>query len=151
MQAHTLWDTIRNSIEDPALTMYLVLDEAHRGMGNVTAQALNERTTLVKRLINGERGVPGIPVVLGISATVERFNQAMAGAKGRDTLASVEVDPVRVRESGLLKDTLLLDVPDEAGQFETQLLRRGTEKLREATEEWARYATSQGGGRGWSP
>jgi type III restriction enzyme len=151
MQAHTLWDTIRNSIEDPALTMYLVLDEAHRGMGNVTAQALNERTTLVKRLINGERGVPGIPVVLGISATVERFNQAMAGAKGRDTLASVEVDPVRVRESGLLKDTLLLDVPDEAGQFETQLLRRGTEKLRDATEEWARYAASQGGGEGVVP
>lgn len=146
MQAHTLWDTIRNSIEDPSLTVYLVLDEAHRGMGRVTTQAVNERTTLVRRLINGEKGVPGIPVVLGISATAERFNQAMAGAQGRDTLSPVEVDPERVRESGLLKDTLLLDIPNEAGKFETQLLRRGTEKLREATEEWARYTASQGTG-----
>jgi type III restriction enzyme len=32
-QAFTIWDTIRNTIEDPALTLYLVLDEAHRGMG----------------------------------------------------------------------------------------------------------------------
>jgi len=31
-------------------------------------------------------------VVLGISATVERFNKAMEGAKGRITLPSVEVD-----------------------------------------------------------
>lgn len=151
MQAHTLWDTIRNSIEDPSLTVYLVLDEAHRGMGKVSTQSANERTTLVKRLINGEKGVPGIPVVLGISATAERFNQAMAGAKGRVTLESVEVDPERVRESGLLKDTLLLDIPDEKGQFETQLLRRGTEKLREATEEWARYAESQGEGERVTP
>ena len=28
----TIWDTIQNTIDDPALTLYLVLDEAHRGM-----------------------------------------------------------------------------------------------------------------------
>lgn len=28
----TIWDTIQNTIVDPALTLYLVLDEAHRGM-----------------------------------------------------------------------------------------------------------------------
>jgi type III restriction enzyme len=33
LRSHTIWDTIRNTIEDPALTLYLVLDEAHRGMG----------------------------------------------------------------------------------------------------------------------
>jgi len=75
----------------------LALDEAHRGMGKPSAAAQSERTTLVKRLINGEKGVPGIPVVLGISATVERFNKAMEGAKGRITLPSVEVDPMRVQ------------------------------------------------------
>lgn len=146
MQAHTLWDTIRNSIEDPSLTVYLVLDEAHRGMGNVNAQTLNERSTLVRRLINGEQGVPGIPVVLGISATAERFNKAMEGAQGRATLPSVEVDPERVRESGLLKDTLVLDIPNEDGRFETQLLTRGVKKLRESTSEWVKYAQSQGDG-----
>jgi type III restriction enzyme len=142
-RAHTIWDTIRNTIEDPALTLYLVLDEAHRGMGTTSKAALTEKSTLVKRLINGEQGVPGIPVVLGISATVDRFNRAMDGAKGRSTLPSVEVDATRVQDSGLLKDTIVLDVPDEDGRFDTVLVRRATEKLKESSDEWARYTTEQ--------
>ncbi|MBV6390492.1 DEAD/DEAH box helicase family protein [Nitrosomonas europaea] len=143
LHSHTIWDTIKNTIEDPALTLYLVLDEAHRGMGTPTTAAQNEKSTLVKRLINGEKGVPGIPVVLGISATVERFNRAMEGAKGRITLPNVEVDATRVQDSGLLKDTIALDIPDEAGQFDTVLVRRATDKLRESTTEWAAYAKNQ--------
>lgn len=143
MRSHTIWDTIRNTIEDPALTLYLVLDEAHRGMGAPTTAAQNEKSTLVKRLINGEKGVPGIPVVLGISATVERFNRAMEGAKGRITLPNVEVDATRVQDSGLLKDTIALDIPDEAGQFDTMLVRRATDKLKESTAEWSAYAKQQ--------
>jgi type III restriction enzyme len=142
-RAHTIWDTIRNTIEDPALTLYLVLDEAHRGMGKQSKAAENEKSTLVKRLINGEKGVPGIPVVLGISATVERFNRAMLGAKSRITLPSVEVDPERVQDSGLLKDTIILDIPDEDGKFDTVLVRRATEKLKDSSDEWARYAKEQ--------
>lgn len=144
LRSYTIWDTIRNTVEDPALTLYMVLDEAHRGMGNPTTAAQNEKSTLVRRLINGEKGVPGIPVVLGISATVERFNRAMEGAKGRITLPSVEVDPTRVQDSGLLKDTIALDIPDEAGSFDTVLVRRATDKLMESTAEWAAYAKRQG-------
>ena len=142
-RAHTIWDTIRNTIEDPSLTLYLVLDEAHRGMGDVSGTAESEKSTLVKRLINGEKGVPGIPIVLGISATVERFNRAMVGARGRITLPSVEVDASRVQDSGLLKDTIVLDIPDENGKFDTVLVRRATEKLRDSSAEWARYAEEQ--------
>lgn len=143
LRAHTIWDTIRNTIEDPALTLYLVLDEAHRGMGKPSAAAQNERTTLVKRLINGDKGVPGIPVVLGISATVERFNKAMEVAQGRTRLPDVKVDPSRVQDSGLLKDTIVLDIPDEAGRFDSVLVRRAADKLRESTAEWAAYAKQQ--------
>ncbi len=143
LRAHTIWDTIRNTIESPALTLYLVLDEAHRGMGNPGTAAQNERTTLVKRLINGEQGVPGIPVVLGISATVERFNKAMEVAQGRTRLPDIKVDAARVQDSGLLKDTIVLDIPDEAGKFDTVLVRRATKKLRESTNEWAAYAKQQ--------
>lgn len=50
-RSFTIWDTIRNTIDDPALTLYLVLDEAHRGMRAATGA--NEKTTIVKRLING--------------------------------------------------------------------------------------------------
>ncbi|QYY35411.1 DEAD/DEAH box helicase family protein [Ruficoccus sp. ZRK36] len=141
LRSHTIWDTIRNTIEDPALTLYLVLDEAHRGMGT----QVREKSTIVKRLINGENGVPGIPVVWGISATVDRFNKAMEVATGRTTLPPVTVDPVLVQESGLLKDTVILDIPDEAtGDFDTVLVRRATDKLKESSKEWASYTKQQG-------
>jgi len=142
-RSFTIWDTIQATIEDPALTLYLVLDEAHRGMG-ATKASQQAKSTIVKRLINGSGGVAPVPVVWGISATVERFKDAMAGASGRSTLPDVEVDLLKVQESGLLKDTVILDIPDEAGQFDTVLLRRGTDKLRVATAAWADYAASQG-------
>ncbi len=150
-QAHTLWDTIKNTVEDSSRTLYLVLDEAHRGMGNPNATERNARSTLVKRLINGEQGVPGVPVVLGISATVERFNQAMEAAAGHTRLPDVKVDNTRVQDSGLLKDTIALDIPDEAGDFDTVLVRRATDKLREATEAWAVYAKQQASGESVMP
>jgi len=148
LRGYTIWDTIRNTIEDSALTLYLVLDEAHRGMGN----ANREKPTIVKRLINGEKGVPGIPIVWGISATVARFNKAMEGAKGRTTLPPVTVDHERVQDSGLLKDTIALDIPDEAtGDFDTVLLRRGADKLRECSEQWSAYAQQQEDGETVTP
>ena len=146
LRSFTMWDTIRNTVDDPALTLYLVLDEAHRGMKVPNASAQNERTTLVQRLINGAGGIPPIPVVWGISATAERFNKAMEAAQGRTRMADVKVDVSKVQESGLLKDTIVLDIPDddEPGQFDTVLVRRATDKLKEATELWAAYAQQQG-------
>ncbi|WP_417766024.1 DEAD/DEAH box helicase [Spongiibacter tropicus] len=144
MRAFTIWDTIRNTVEDPELTLYLVLDEAHRGMGKLNATAQNARTTIVQRLINGAGGIPGIPIVWGISATVERFKRAMECAEKRITLPDVTVDAAKVQESGLIKDTILIDIPDESsGNFDTVLVRRGAAKLKAITEAWAKYAERQ--------
>lgn len=143
MRSHTIWDTIQNTIDDPSLTLYLVLDEAHRGMGNTSTTSQNDKSTIVKRLINGAGSVPAIPVVWGISATVERFNIAMTGAEGRSTFPNIEVDSVQVQESGLLKDTIILDIPDGVGQFDTVLVRRATDKLKESSAAWAEYTRQQ--------
>ncbi|MBU0482990.1 MAG: DEAD/DEAH box helicase family protein [Proteobacteria bacterium] len=139
MRSHTIWDTIQNTIEDPDLTLYLVLDEAHRGM----RERVTGTKTIVANLINGNGSVSGIPVVWGISATVQRFNDAIKEMRGHAILPAVIVDPVKVQESGLLKDTINLDVPDETGDFSTVLLRRGTGKLREISEAWEEYAGQQ--------
>jgi len=140
LRAYTIWDTIQNTIEDPELTLYLVLDEAHRGMGNATVK---EKGTIVQRLINGFGSVPGIPVVWGISATVERFNKAIEFAGKHIKLPNVVVDAVKVQESGLIKDTILLDIPTETGNFDTVLVRRATDKLKESTIAWHEYAKQQ--------
>jgi len=143
MRSYTIWDTIRNTIEDPELTLYLVLDEAHRGMGSSSKAAESAKSTIVLRLINGTNGVPGIPVVWGISATVERFKKAMVGAQKRITLPDVVVDSAKVQDSGLIKDTIILDIPDDVGDFDTVLVRRATDKLKASTEAWSEYAKQQ--------
>lgn len=143
-RAFTMWDTLRNTIEDEDLTLYLILDEAHRGMKRRTSADKAERSTIVQRLINGENGAPPVPIVWGISATVERFDQAMAEARDRDKFSSVVVDASRVQESGLLKDDIRLEFPAESGQFDTVLLGRAARKVRQATELWRDYSEREG-------
>lgn len=139
----TFWDTLRSTIEDEDLTLYMVLDEAHRGMGKRPL----DTPTIVKRLINGHSGVPPMPIVWGISATVQRFEAAMTEAEvqsNRVHLGTVQVDPVRIQESGLLKDDIVLDFPAETGDFNTVLLRRGVRKVKALSDAWAAYAAEQG-------
>jgi len=151
LRAHTIWQTIQNTIEDPDLTLYLVLDEAHRGMREGGNSGERGKPTIVRQLVNGTGSIPGIPIVWGISATVQRFNDAMQGMTGRSTLPNVIVDPKKVQDSGLIKDTINLEVPDEMGDFTTVLLRRGTSKLRDVSKAWTDYADNQGQGESVVP
>lgn len=144
MQGWTIWETIANTVADDHLTVYLILDEAHRGFNTKTT---SDKPTIVRRLVNGHAGLPPVPIVWGISATIERFREAMDAAdaaKSRRALSAVTVEPARVQESGLVKDTVVLDIPAEAGNFDTVLVRRAAKKLRASTERWNDYIRSQG-------
>lgn len=141
-RSFTIWDTIRNTIEDRSRTLYLVLDEAHRGMK--LANGSGERQTIVRKLINGMDSVPGVPIVWGISATVDRFNKAMEVATNRMTLPSVIVDAGKVQDSGLLKDDINLDVPKASGKYDTVLVGYAADKLRDMSAAWQEYAKAQG-------
>ena len=143
-RAFTMWNTLANTIADEHLTLYLILDEAHRGMKPSSKGDRAEKATVVQRLVNGPNGVPPVPIVWGISATVERFNDAMAKAKNRTSYPPVVVDPARVQESGLLKDDIRLDFPAETGRFDTVLLARATRKVKRATELWRAYVQQEG-------
>ena len=146
-RSHTIWETIRNTVEDPERTLILLLDEAHRGVQG----AVRGRDTIVTRLIAGRGSVPGIPVVWGISATVERFEEAIRNIETLDRMSPVTVDAQKVQASGLLKDTLNLDVPEASGAVETVLLRRGAAKLRQFSNAWAEYAKEQGASEAVKP
>lgn len=138
MMQTNIYDVLANTINNPDLTLYMILDEAHRGM-----QQSKDHATIVQRLINGHNGIPPIPIVLGISATVERFNQTMEKAQNRTALPSVTVDSTQVQASGLLKDDIVLTIPAEKGTFDTVLLTRAVEKLRKSTQAWAEYSHAQ--------
>lgn len=143
LQDYTIWETISNTITDQNRTLYLVLDEAHRGFN---ARTSREKPTIVRRLVAGHDGNPPVPIVLGISATIERFQAAMAVAESetsRRQFRPVVVDPGRVQESGLIKDVVSVKFPDESGLFDTSLVKLGAKELVESTERWADYAAKQ--------
>ena len=75
LQGWTIWETIANTIDDDDLTLYLVLDEAHRGFNTkTTSRQADDRPPARQR---PRPAYPPIPIVWGISATIARFKQAM--------------------------------------------------------------------------
>jgi hypothetical protein len=139
-RTYSLWQTISNTISSIGAHFYVVIDEAHRGM-----KVESDRQTIVSRIINGQPGInPPAPVVWGISATPERFNQAMARWGEHRTNKAVTVPIEDVRSSGLLKDKVVLDSP-EAGQLEgdTTFARAAVAQTLRFQEAWHAYAVGQ--------
>lgn len=135
----SFYDVLANTLERDELTLYFILDEAHQGMGATS----KDRGTIVQRLINGGNGVPPMPIVFGISATVERFELGMKRTTARTALPSVQVDAALVQASGLLKDDIVLSIPTESGVHDTVLLGRAIDKIRASTVAWDRYTSTQ--------
>src|SRR5689334_20240724 len=48
-QGWTIWETLANTIDAEDLTLYLVLDEAHRGFNT---RGSSDKPTIVRRLVN---------------------------------------------------------------------------------------------------
>lgn len=136
----TFWEIIANTVGDEDKTLYMVLDEAHEGM---KAQSSGDQT-IVQRIINGSGDNPAVPVVWGISATVRRFDEAMAKADAFTKEKNVVIDPKAVQDSGLLKNALTLDIPDEDGDFSTTMVRDATLDFVEVCERWDAYCDEQG-------
>jgi hypothetical protein len=136
----SFWDILANTVRDARTDLVMVLDEAHRGMKRSA-----DRQTIVHRLISGEAGSnPPMPIVWGISATIERFTRAMGEVSGRTKRPDVIVDIERIRASGLVKDEIGLDQPDEKGTFSTTLLREAVKTTLMFEERWARYSAAEG-------
>lgn len=139
LRQHSMWDVLANTINGDRSDLYLVLDEAHRGM-----KPPRDRRSIVQRIISGEPDSnPPAPVVWGISATIDRFTAAMKGISGRTEYPFVEVDIDKVRASGLVKDEIGLDEPDETGTFGSTLLREAIASARDFERRWAEYSTAE--------
>lgn len=134
-----LWETIGNTIAASGNNFLLVVDEAHRG---TTAKAGGGKT-ITAQLMDGAGGTfPPAPIVVGISATPQRFADAISAA-GQRTLDPVAVDPEAVRESGLIKDKLRIKHPTDAAPSDTTLLQLGVQDLKAYDELWAHYSEEQ--------
>jgi type III restriction enzyme len=137
----SLWETISNTISSNGAHFYVVIDEAHRGM-----KPASDRRTIVSRIINGQAGLnPPAPIVWGISATPERFIEAIERWDVQRTHKAVTVALEDVRSSGLLKDKIILDNP-APGQMEadTTLIRAAAVQTQKFEQDWHNYTTGQG-------
>jgi type III restriction enzyme len=136
----SFWEILRHTIRGDTTDLVMVLDEAHRGMKRAA-----DRQTIVHRLIGGESGSnPAMPIVWGISATIDRFTRAMGQITDRVSRPNVAVDIERVRASGLVKDEIGLAQPDERGTFSTTLLREAVKATRGFEERWSLYSSAEG-------
>lgn len=135
----SLWDTIGNTIAGRGAEFLLIVDEAHRG----TKARAGGAKTITAQLIDGGGGkFPPAPVVVGISATSQRFTDAISKA-GQRTLEPVTVDPEAVRESGLIKDKLRIRHPAETQPADSTLLELAIQDLKMYDGSWAAYSTAQ--------
>lgn len=141
-RTHGAWEMIANTVRQRGKDFLVVVDEAHRG-----ASSNAERRTIVGTIINGGTTnvgthQPPAPVVLGISATPERFQQAMASA-GRTT-RTVDVPASDVRSSGLLKDRILINHVGDNQSADNTLLELAVQDLKSSNDAWQEHHAATG-------
>jgi len=139
----TIWQTIENTAKASPTHLNVIIDEAHRGMG-LGVKAESNTRTLIQRFIKGapEVNLSPVPLVIGMSATPERFHKVLEGAQ-RIT-RPVEVKAEDVRESGLIKDRIILDITEDDQPADWTLLLDAAQRTIEYAKEWKRYCQQQG-------
>ena len=106
----TIWGTLQNTAEEKSARLYLIIDEAHRGAKN-----RNDATTIMQKFIKGsvDNGLSPLPVVIGVPATIECFEELVRGAGAAINPYAVSNDAVRA--AGLLKDRIIVIYPKDDG------------------------------------
>lgn len=134
-RTYTLWETISRTASERPQNFFLVIDEAHKGIGRARSEVL-EATTIIQRLILGGNGVVAPPLLVGISATPARFNTLLETVTDRVRLPVTQISPDDVRESGLLKDDIILWHTKTNGSSDWALLREAAKKLKSYEKAW---------------
>jgi len=138
---HTIWETIANTAEEKSDRFYVVIDEAHRG---AKQNDHNRQLTIMQKFIKGSQsdGLPAMPLVIGMSATIERFNKLIANVDSSTHRTIISVD--NVRESGLLKDKIIITYPDEdIKNKDMAILQAATDEWKSKWDHWYQYCVEQ--------
>ena len=93
-------------------------------------QEAGRATTIMQKFILGSEkdDLKPVPVVIGMSATIQRFNMLVQNSSA--TIQQVRVSTEEVRASGLLKDRVIIYYPKDASEQKDMAI------LQAATEEW---------------
>lgn len=140
-RTYTIWETISNTVREKSDRLYFIIDEAHRGMQGREA---SRATTIMQKFIKGSEPdhIPPMPVVIGMSATTQRFNKLVE--KTSSTIHKVVVTADEVRASGLLKDRIIITYPEEdAIHNDMAILQAAADDWKEKWGHWTQYCKEQ--------
>lgn len=140
-RTYTIWETLANTVREKNDRLYFIIDEAHRGMQGASA---SKATTIMQKFIKGseEDNIPAMPVVIGMSATTERFNKLVEGTSSTIHKSIVTADDVR--KSGLLKDRIVITYPeDKATSKDMAVLQAAADDWKEKWDHWYQYCYEQ--------
>ena len=120
---------LANTIADEHLTLYLILDEAHRGMKPPSTGDRAEKATIVQRLVNGANGVPPGADRVGDLRHGRALQRRDGQGREPDQLLSRGGRPDAGAGIGFAqgRHPARLSLA-EAGRFDTVLLARATKK-----------------------
>jgi len=146
---YTIWETLDNTIRNKSDRLYFIIDEAHRGAKSKREAGTD--TTIMQRFIKGYEYVENnikhkmlsMPVVLGISATAERFN-TLVGNTSNVGLQKYVVTADEVRSSGLLKDRIAITYPENPEKnSDMVLLGAAVDEWQKKCKRWYQYTSEQ--------
>ncbi len=139
-RTYTIWQTIQNTAKNKGDHLYVIIDEAHRGMQDKDAA---RATTIMQKFLKGseEDGLDALPIVIGMSATDERFRRLVGNISS--VRHDVDVRPDEVRSSGLLKDRIIITYPEQDAVDDMVLLQAATDEWKDKCEHWNYYCTTQ--------
>lgn len=138
----TIWETLANTARDKSDHFYVIIDEAHRGMQD--KKGLSTATTIMQKFIKGSdsEDLPPMPVVIGMSATSERFNRLVEGTSSTIHKSVVTADEVRA--SGLLKDRIIIVYPEEnVHNKDMAILQAAADDWKCKWDHWFQYCQEQ--------
>ena len=140
-QEYTLWQTFTATLSVRPSHFYVFIDEAHRGM--TEGKNRQEATTIIQKFIKGSPGeITAVPLIVGISATLERFDGLLEGTSR--VRRPVDIPAEVVRESGLIKDRIVLHHPPKGSDPELTLLGLAAGQLKDYQQQWDTYTTAEG-------
>ena len=139
-RTYTIWQTLQNTAEQKGDHLYVIIDEAHRGMHDRDAA---RATTIMQKFLKGseEDGIDPMPIVIGMSATDERFRRLVGNIYS--VRHDVDVLPDEVRASGLLKDRIIITYPEQDSIDDMVILQAAADEWKDKCEHWNYYCETQ--------
>lgn len=135
---YALWHAIAKTVRDHADNFLLVIDEAHKGIGRERSNV--DRDTIIKTCLEGGKNLydggqhPQAPIALVMTATPQKFKDAMVSSDRRTLEEKVDVKDVQ--EEGLLKASVRVEFAEENQKAHHTLLESGTEDLHRSQALW---------------